>query len=55
MSSIILVITAGGYVLTIGGMLDKQWGAFYIGLSVVLIMMVLGRMVIRKHGRNKQT
>ena len=54
-SSIILVITAGGYVLTIGGMLDKQWGAFYIGLSVVLIMMVLGRMVIRKHGRNKQT
>lgn len=54
-SSIILVVTVGGYVLTVGGMLDKQWAAFFFGFSIIVIMMILGRIVIRRYGRDKQT
>ncbi len=53
-STPILIVTAGGYVLTVTGMLGKQWGAFFLGLSIILVMLVVGRMALRKYGRDKQ-
>lgn len=52
-STPILIVTAGGYVLTVAGMLGKQWGAFFLGLSIILVMLVVGRMVFRKYGSDK--
>jgi len=53
-STPILIVTAGGYVLTVAGMLGKEWGAFFLGLSIILVMLLLGRIVFRKYGRDKQ-
>ena len=53
-STPILIVTAGGYVLTVAGILGEQWGAFFLGLSVTVVMLLAGRIVFRKYGRNKQ-
>jgi len=53
-STPILIVTSGGYVLTVAGMLGEQWGAFFLGLSVTVVMLLVGRIVFRKYGRNKQ-
>lgn len=53
-SAPILIITVGGYVLTVGGLLGKQWKIFCGGLSIILVMIVVGRLISRKHGRDKQ-
>jgi len=52
-STPILIITTGGYVLTVTGMLGKQWGAFFLGLSIIVVMLMVGRMAFRKYGRDK--
>ena len=53
-SAPILIVTVGGYILAVGGLLGKEWKVFFFGLSIILVMIVVGRMVSRKYGRGKQ-
>ncbi|MFP6854206.1 MAG: VTT domain-containing protein [Opitutales bacterium] len=59
-SAPILSVTVGGYVLTVGGAAglanQTSFGAlrdFFLGLSIILGMIVVGRIVSRKYGRDQ--
>tara|TARA_B100000959_G_scaffold277304_1_gene333642 strand:- start:652 stop:1332 length:681 start_codon:yes stop_codon:yes gene_type:complete len=60
-SAPILIVTAGGYVLAVGGALgltketsSRNLGYFFFGISIILAMIVVGRIVYRKYGSEKQ-
>lgn len=59
-SAPILIVTVGGYVLTVGGAVgladESSFGAlrdFFLGISIILSMIVVGRIISRKYGSDQ--
>jgi uncharacterized membrane protein YdjX (TVP38/TMEM64 family) len=54
-SAPILIVTVGGYVLAVGGGLGQQWTYFSLGLAIIVVMILVGRIVSRRYGHDQQS
>ena len=53
-STPVLAVTVGGYVLTFAGIFGGGWQYVWMGVSIIVVITVVGKMVVKK-GRKAET